>query len=94
MDNLTVEQTKALKALRADRLGFLVMGLVLGGCMIGVAAWGFWNYGVRKVWMLLLGLGYLFVHGGTAIWRDKTEQIRQLREPPCTKENAIHGDFD
>jgi hypothetical protein len=56
------------------------MGLILGACMIGAAGWGFRTFGLRKVWMVLAALGYLFVSGGISIWKDKTEQIRELRD--------------
>lgn len=81
MDNLTAEQIKALRSLRADRLGFFLMGFILGGCMIATAAWGFWSFGVRKVWMILAGIGCIFVQGGISIWKDKTNEIRQLLDP-------------
>ncbi len=81
MDNLTPEQMKELKSLRADRLGYLLMGLILGGCMISAAAWGFWTYGIRKLWMMIAALGCLFVQGGITVWRDKTLQIRRFLDP-------------
>ena len=80
MDNLSPEGAKALKALKADRLGYFLMGLILGSCMIGAAGWGFWTYGLRKMWMVLAALGCLFVSGGISIWKNKTAEIRQLRD--------------
>jgi hypothetical protein len=88
MENLTPEQMKVLKSLRADRLGFLLMGLILGGGMIAVAAWVFWTYGFRKLWMLIAALGYLFVNGGISIWKDKTQQIGRLSDPMLQEERA------
>jgi ABC-type uncharacterized transport system permease subunit len=80
MDNLSPEDAKALKALKADRLGYFLMGLILGACMIGVAGWGFWMYGLRKLWMVIAATGCLFVSGGISIWKSKTEEIRELRD--------------
>jgi hypothetical protein len=77
------ERRKAVGRLRADRIGFCLLGLILGGSMIGLGAWSCWLVGrLYKTGVLLAFLGYLFAQGGVSIWRHKGGQIRELESPP------------
>jgi hypothetical protein len=86
----TSEQAKALKALRADRLGYFLMGLSLGSCMIAVALWGYWTFDKpkdpwpHKYWVLLVTLGIAFVRGGFLVWKNKSLEI-------CDLEHEMNG---
>ena len=93
MDDPTSQHTKALKALRAERLGFFLMGLIVGGCMIGVAVWGYWTFDrpdtlwPHKHWVLLAALGCMFAWVGISIWKGKSLEIRD-------REQAMIGDLN
>jgi len=77
------EKRKALRRLRADQIGFGLMGLILGGCMIGFGVWSCWYAGrLYKPGVLLAFVGYAFAHGGVSIWRHKGAQIREFDSQP------------
>jgi hypothetical protein len=95
MDDAASQHAKALKALRADRLGYCVVGIIVGAGMIAFAVFGYWAFErpsgtePHKLWIMIAAFGVGFIQMGISIWKSKGAEIAELYEQ---KMDGYHGD--